>query len=96
VYDIERLRRELRRALGIADNVGPVDYYIGAHLSFDGDPAIEVPVDFDGSSAFLPLVEVPGEASTLELWFRGWARFSGTAEVFDSNDGNNYRFTVAE
>ena len=38
---------------------------------------------------------LPADARNVDVWFRGWGRFNGTAEVFDSNYGSNYHFTVA-
>jgi hypothetical protein len=95
-YDIARLRKEVRRALNVPENVGPVDFYIGAHISFDGATPVEVPVDFGGIAAFLPVVEIPADASGAEIWFRGWGRFgsNNTAVVFDSRYGENYDFDV--
>ncbi|MCP3104622.1 DUF6209 family protein [Myxococcus sp. K15C18031901] len=87
-YDQDRLK-------AIAGGKTPSE--VVACVSFNGEPAIEVPLDIRPDQAgqsggmFLPSLRVPFEATNVALWFRGKAD-DGTS--WDSASGQNFQFSV--
>jgi hypothetical protein len=90
-YDADRLRKYLGDQAARGSNTLGVDAYV----SFDGKEPQSLPMarfDSNGQLQTLELaVEVPDDAKTVQIWFRGKGVYS---EMFDSNFGANYSYTV--
>lgn len=116
-FDRKRLADELVREakadqaqLGTSYDVNSGDITIKAMVSFDGKPAVEFPLDQGFGVTYEPTVQVPADAKSMSVWFRGTVRSTLPSDgykpgvggpvhdvyhtVYDSDFGKNYKFDV--
>lgn len=116
-FDRQRLSNELVRQakadqaqLGTSYDVNSGDIKITAMVSFDGKAPIELPLDQGFGVTYEPLVQVPDDAQSMRVWFKGTVRSTLPSDgyrpgvggpvhdawhdVYDSDFGKNYRFDV--